>query len=214
MSYMLDWSLSLGTGKAGLSDLRAQLVDTSGGAVGAAVSTGFTEIGSGCYLWHVTAIPDGHRGGVKFFSAASPAAVLAFGAINPEEAERVDAAVSSRSTYAGTSQTADVATLIATVGTAGAGLTAVGDTRLANLDATITSRHAAGAAVAKSPATLAAADVSGNLPANLAAILGTALTESGAGYLAAALIKLLDVAVPALVASEAMRGFFQLEKCY
>jgi hypothetical protein len=56
------------------------------------------------------------------------------------------------------------------IGAAGAGLTALGDTRIANLDATISSRHASGAAVAKSPATLAAADVTGNLPADLKAI--------------------------------------------
>ena len=45
------------------------------------------------------------------------------------------------------------------IGAAGAGLTALGDARLANLDATITSRHASGAAVAKSPATIAAGDI-------------------------------------------------------
>lgn len=39
--------------------------------------------------------------------------------------------------------------------------------KLDNLDAPITSRHASGAAVAKSPATLAAADVTGNLPADV-----------------------------------------------
>ena len=91
MTYTLDFSLTLGTGKAGLSDLRAQFVDTTGASVGAAISTGFVEIGSGCYLWHA-ALPDGHRGGVKFYSAASPAAVLAFGALNPEEAENAGTA--------------------------------------------------------------------------------------------------------------------------
>ncbi len=89
MTYTLDISLSLGTGKAGLTDLRAQLVDTTGAAVGSAIATGFTEIGSGCYLWHCTAIPDGHRGGVKFYSAATPGTILAFGAINPEGAENL-----------------------------------------------------------------------------------------------------------------------------
>ncbi len=44
-------------------------------------------------------------------------------------------------TYTGnTLQTGDVANLIATVGVAGAGLTALGDTRIANLDATVSSR--------------------------------------------------------------------------
>ena len=109
MTYTLDFSLALGTGKAGLTDLRAQLVDTMGAAVGSAIATGFVEIGSGCYLWHATALPDGHRGGVKFYSNATPATVLAFGAINPEEAERVDAAVTSRLAPTVASRTLDVA---------------------------------------------------------------------------------------------------------
>lgn len=87
MAYTLDYSLGLGVSKAGLTDLRAQLVDTSGADVGSAVSTGFTEIGSGYYLWHYTAFPDGHRGGVKFYSNAASATILAFIAINPEESE-------------------------------------------------------------------------------------------------------------------------------
>lgn len=41
---------------------------------------------------------------------------------------------------------------------------------------------------------------------NLTHIMGTILTEGGAGRLAAAFIKLLDVATPALVASDVMRG--------
>ncbi len=41
---------------------------------------------------------------------------------------------------------------------------------------------------------------------SLGAILGTALTETSAGYLAAAFKKLFDVATPLLVASDAMRG--------
>jgi hypothetical protein len=41
---------------------------------------------------------------------------------------------------------------------------------------------------------------------SLGSILGTALTETSAGYLAAAFKKLFDVATPLLVASDAMRG--------
>ncbi len=44
------------------------------------------------------------------------------------------------------------------------------------------------------------------LQTDLAAIFNTALTETGAGYLAAAFKKLFDVATPLLVASAAMRG--------
>lgn len=96
MAYTLDINLALGSGKAGIADLRAQLVDTVGANVGAAVSTGFVEIGAGNYLWHYGAFPDAHRGGVKFYSAAVPGTVLAFLAVNPEEAERIDVDVSSR----------------------------------------------------------------------------------------------------------------------
>lgn len=87
MAYTLDISLALGSGKAGLSDLRAQLMDTAGADVGSAVSTGFSGVGAGNYLWHYAAFPDNHRGGVRFYSNAAPTTVLAFVALNPEEAE-------------------------------------------------------------------------------------------------------------------------------
>lgn len=104
MAYTLDISLTLGSAKAGLADLRAQLVNTGGANVGAAVSTGFTEIDSGMYLWHYAAFPDGHRGGVRFYSNATPAATLAFVSVNPEEAENADAKTSTRSTLAAGAQ--------------------------------------------------------------------------------------------------------------
>lgn len=95
MSYALDFSLALGAGKAGLTDLRAQLVDSTGVSVGSAVSTGFVEIGSqGFYLWHYAAIPDAHRGAVKFYSAAASSTILALAAINPQEAENLDISIS------------------------------------------------------------------------------------------------------------------------
>ena len=90
MSYILDYALSLGQGNVGLTDLRAQIVDTAGVASGSAIATGFSEIGSGFYLWHAVTIPDGHRGGVKFYSAADPTTILAFSAINPEEIDPVE----------------------------------------------------------------------------------------------------------------------------
>lgn len=91
MAYTLDFSINLGTAGAGLTDLRAQLVNTSGADVGSAVSSGFVEIGtaSGFYLWHYTAIPAGHRGGVKFYSNAAASTILAFISINPEEGEYI-----------------------------------------------------------------------------------------------------------------------------
>lgn len=89
--YTLDIALALGSSQTGLT-LSAQLVDTTGANVGGAIGTGFVEIGQGNYLWHYAAFPDGHRGGVKFSAGAT---LKAFVAINPEEAERVDAKVSS-----------------------------------------------------------------------------------------------------------------------
>lgn len=99
MSYQLCFSLALGSSKAGIADLRGQLVDTSGADSGSAITTGFAEIGSGCYIWNYAAFSDGFRGGVKFYSNATPATILAFASINPEEAENVDAKISTRSSH-------------------------------------------------------------------------------------------------------------------
>jgi len=87
MSYTLSFDISLGSGKAGLT-LAAQLVDTSGNAVGSEITTGFTEIGGGTYLL-VTSIPDDFRGGIKVYESGHTD-VLGFCAINPEEAENTN----------------------------------------------------------------------------------------------------------------------------
>ena len=94
MAYQLAFSLSLGPGQTGLT-LAAQLLDESGSDVGSEVATGFTEIGLGFYLWNYASIPDGHRGAVKFYEDGSPASPLLVVSINPEEAERLDADISS-----------------------------------------------------------------------------------------------------------------------
>lgn len=109
MAYTADFSLALGPAMTGIADLRAQLVDTTGADTGSAVSTGFVEIGTGFYLWHYTAFPDGHRGGVKFYQAATPATILAFAAINPEELENTDVKTSTRATDAATAAAAATA---------------------------------------------------------------------------------------------------------
>jgi len=94
MAYTLDISLALGGTKTGLT-VAAQLVGATGANVGSEVTTGFAEIGNGNYLWHYTAFPDGHRGGVKFYESGLPGTVLAFCAVNPEEAENTNAKVSA-----------------------------------------------------------------------------------------------------------------------
>lgn len=98
MSYTLNFSLALGPGKAGLTDLRAQLVTSGGANSGTAISTGFAEIGSGNYIWNYASFADDFRGGVKFYSNAASSTVLAFAAINPEEAEYTNVKTSTRST--------------------------------------------------------------------------------------------------------------------
>lgn len=96
MAYTLDFALNLGAGKAGIvANLRAQLYDTTGTNSGAEISTGFAAIGTnGCYTWHYAAFPDDFRGGVKFYESGTPNTVLSVAAINPEEAEYTDEAVS------------------------------------------------------------------------------------------------------------------------
>lgn len=86
MAYTLNFAIVLPSSQTGLT-LEAQIVDNSGVNVGAPITTGFTEIGVGNYLWSsANAIPDDQRGGVKF--QISPGGALkAFAPINPEEAE-------------------------------------------------------------------------------------------------------------------------------
>lgn len=107
MAYTLSVSLALGAGRAGLTDLRAQLVDTAGVSVGTAVSAGFVALGSGNYLW-TGSIPDGHRGAATFYSAADGSTILAAASINPEEAENTDVKTSTRATSLSASGEFDV----------------------------------------------------------------------------------------------------------
>ena len=94
MAYTICISLSLGSSKTGLT-LNAQLLDVDLNLVGSAVSSGFSEVGNGNYLWNYSGFPDGFRGGVKFYSQGSANNVLSLVSINPEEVENVDVKVSS-----------------------------------------------------------------------------------------------------------------------
>ncbi len=96
MTYTLDVSLALGSSKIGLT-LNAQLVDSSLGVVGSAISSGFQEVGKGYYLWHYTEFPDNFRGGVKFYPQSDPTDILTFISINPEEVENADVKTSTLS---------------------------------------------------------------------------------------------------------------------
>ncbi len=94
MAYTLDTAFAIP--EAGLT-LSAQLVNSTGANVGSAVTSGFVDFGSGYYLWHYESFPDGHRGAVKFSAGGVLKAVEA---INPQEAENVDAKTSTRATPA------------------------------------------------------------------------------------------------------------------
>lgn len=85
MSYNISIDISLGSSKTGLT-LNGQLVDTDGNDSGAAITTGFVEIGTGTYQWY-GAITEGFRGIIKFYESGSPSTVLAVASINPEEIE-------------------------------------------------------------------------------------------------------------------------------
>ncbi len=87
MAYTLDFSVVLGSSSTGLT-LKAQLVDSAGSDVDGEVTTGFSEIGAGNYLWSGS-IPDGHQGGVVFKNV-SGGAVLAFSDINPPQSVTID----------------------------------------------------------------------------------------------------------------------------
>lgn len=93
MAYTLSVSLALGSGAEG-SSLLARLVDSAGVVVTDNIVTGFHPLGGGLWLWTYDAIPGGFRGAVVFLDATGQS--LAVAAINPEEAERIDAYVSSR----------------------------------------------------------------------------------------------------------------------
>ena len=95
MPYTLTFDLNLGL--PGLT-LQAQLIDTTGATVGGAVTTGFVEIGNGFYMFTHTAIPDGHRGGVTFQNSGGGGPIRGFRSVNPEEAENMDAKITSRAT--------------------------------------------------------------------------------------------------------------------
>lgn len=87
MAYTQAISISLGASKTGLT-LNGQLIDSAGASVGAAITTGFTEQGSGNYLLSAS-IPDDHRGALYVYDSANSSVILAQCAINPEDAQNV-----------------------------------------------------------------------------------------------------------------------------
>ncbi len=93
----MAYTLSFGFYASGavLANLRAQLIDSAGANVGAAVTTGFVSVGSDFFSW-TGSIPDAHQGGVKFYQSTDATTILAYSAINPQEAEYTDTRTSTR----------------------------------------------------------------------------------------------------------------------
>ena len=98
MAYTLLFVADFGPTQTGLT-LNAQLYDSDGTPNGSAITTGFVEIDStnapGVYSYSHTSVPDDHRGSFAMYKASDQTKRVAF-AINPEEAENLDVAVSSR----------------------------------------------------------------------------------------------------------------------
>jgi hypothetical protein len=95
MSWPLNYCIPIG--ETGIDDLRAQFMVVDTGVLvnsGAAIDTGFYEDG-GYYYWEYANHDDSFFGLVKFYRASAPATTLGMAAINPREAENLDAKVST-----------------------------------------------------------------------------------------------------------------------
>lgn len=99
---MYTWTLLLPAGPlyTGLTDLRAQIMDTNGDTIGDPIDTGFVEIGSnGDYLFTYAEYPSDQPVGVIFYSNANPAITLGSVEMNPAELDKnvLADAINSRS---------------------------------------------------------------------------------------------------------------------
>lgn len=141
--------------------------------VGDLITTGFSDYGYGTYGFWAT-LPDDHVGAFAMWDADNPSRRYVW-AINPQEAEynsskpltayqTMIATEDGLSDY-GAARTGDLSDFI---GTGGANLTAIGDTRLDNLNATITSRLAIADYIAPDNATITA--IAGYVDTEVAAI--------------------------------------------
>lgn len=79
---MSVFSLSLGKGKVGIT-LKAQKTDPTGANVDAEITTGFTEVGNGYYIWNYN-IDTEFQGCIKFIDSSN-SEILAFASINPNQ---------------------------------------------------------------------------------------------------------------------------------
>lgn len=78
---LITYPIQLGPMYAGKA-LTAQLVDTTGAAVGDEITTGFAELDNGFYLWTVE-IADAFQGGVTIHEVGFPETILTGTAVQP-----------------------------------------------------------------------------------------------------------------------------------
>lgn len=86
MTYAASTTLSFGTSYPSLT-LSAQIKDSSGTNVGAAITTGFVNLGNGDYYWRYGSFADGFDGLVVFTSTAGAAPAVTLPAtVSPADA--------------------------------------------------------------------------------------------------------------------------------
>lgn len=175
MVFMTD-SADHVTGKAGLT---LTVTASKDGGAFAGIAPTVTERGSGWYALALTAAMTDTLGDLALHitsAGSDPTDVLC-----RVVAGSLDADVSSRmATFTYTApDNATISSISGTIGVAGAGLTALGDARLANLDAAITSRMATFVYTAPDNAGIAELGLSvADLPADIGArVIEGALTQ-------------------------------------
>lgn len=83
-AYTYAAVIGLGSAATGLT-LTAQIVDSNGSNVGAAISSGFVEVGRGFYSFSYASFSNTFHGGIKFLNGST---VRAFLSINPSDGLR------------------------------------------------------------------------------------------------------------------------------
>jgi hypothetical protein len=167
--------IPLASNQTGLS-LSAQLVLSGGGASGGAITSGFTELGNGFYLWTYASFPSQFRGCVTLSSAGS---IVAAVAINPEEAEDVASLYSSGVEVASYASGQDPATLV--WGAGSRTLSAFGFTISANMTE-IAGQTVAAAGTVTFPASVGTSTYAGGAVASVAAPVTVGTNSDKTGY--------------------------------
>lgn len=161
MSFLFTSDVSFGISHAGLTDVRAQPMTAALVATGSPLTATITEGWQGQYAFEGL-VPDDTRF-VKFYSAAAPTTITDLRSIRTVDVRQVGGTSANLSTPQTIALGTDNKMLVSAdthtsgltiagytgntkqtgnVGVNGAGLTALGDTRLANLDAAVSSRLA------------------------------------------------------------------------